>query len=87
MLYEVSEVAPRLFLTSGVAVTESAVRERGVTLVVNAAKELPACPLGEGVRVVKVSVEDSPGANLYRHFEVRYEFIFGHTPPQFSARI
>ncbi len=69
MLNSISEVSPGLFLSSGMAVTESAVLQRRVTLVVNAAKELPACPLGDGVRVFKVAVQDSPGANLYRHFE------------------
>lgn len=71
-LAEISRVSDHLYLSAGVAVTEAAVRHLGVTLVVNAARELPACPLGDGVRVVRVPVADNPGADLYRHFEVRY---------------
>ena len=71
MLSEISEILPgRLYLSGGTAVTETTLAKLGITLVINVTKELPVCPLGEGVSVVKVAVEDSPGANLYRYFEV-----------------
>lgn len=71
MLHEINEVAPHLYLCSGIAITEKNLQRLGISLVINATKELPLCNFGEDVRVVRVPVTDNCKENLYRYFEVR----------------
>lgn len=60
----------RQYLSSALAVTERQLGALGITLVVNATRELPVCPLGDGVKVIKVAVADKASENLYQHFDV-----------------
>jgi hypothetical protein len=70
MLNDISEITPHLFLTSGIAVTENNLRRHKVKLVINVARELPVCPLGDDVRVVKIALADKYREDLYKYFEV-----------------
>lgn len=70
MLHEISEITPNLFLSSAIAVTERQLKKLNITLVINVTKELPVCPLGDNVKVIKISVKDRPTENLLQHFDV-----------------
>ena len=70
MLHEISEITPNLFLSSAIAVTERQLKKLNITLVINVTKELPVCPLGEDVKVIKISIKDRPTENLHQHFDV-----------------
>ncbi len=75
IMYEISEITPFLFLSSSLPVTELNLKQKGIKLVINASKELPMCPLGEGVKGIKLELKDNPKENIHPHFEVRNDHI------------
>ncbi len=66
----VCEITPCLYLTSASGASEINVRNMGIGLVINAARELPILDYGKLVRVVKIDVRDHFQENLRRHFPV-----------------
>nr|XP_055059301.1 dual specificity protein phosphatase 14 [Misgurnus anguillicaudatus]XP_055059302.1 dual specificity protein phosphatase 14 [Misgurnus anguillicaudatus] len=64
----ISQVTPTLYLSGVEALNQSALANRGVTLLVNACAEYP-CPEYHGVDCICVPVEDQPHAPLDQHFD------------------
>ena len=63
-----SEILPFLWLGAAAGRTDDMLKEKGVTLVINATN---GCPMSKKccVRQVKLKCEDAPGYNLKKHFE------------------
>ncbi len=83
---EISEITPHLYLSGACPVTEENLRRLGITKVLTIAEELPICPLGKEVDVIKISVRDRPDTNLYLHFEVK-KTLFTYISRRRSARM
>ena len=77
MLSELTEITPNLYISSATAITEQKLANRGITLIVNATKELPHFPCDEDVvKRVRVPVYDNAEANIFPYFKVSFNFFF-----------
>jgi atypical dual specificity phosphatase len=74
---QVNELTPGLYLTSVYGATREAVQKKGITLLVNAAQELPKQEF-PGVESIKLMLDDVPYATIYVHFDRVADKIHEH---------
>lgn len=65
---QVNEITSGLYLTSVYGATREAIIKKGITLLVNAAQELPKQEIA-GVESIKLFLDDTPYASIYVHFD------------------
>ena len=65
---QVSEITPYIYLTSVYGASKDNIYKRSVTLLVNAAQELPKQEMA-GVESIKLFLEDTPYANINVYFD------------------
>ena len=67
----ISQITPHLYLTAVTALNDQKLDEHGITLIINATKELPMFPpKNPKIHNVRVPVYDSIDQNLAPYFEV-----------------
>lgn len=71
-LTQITQLAPHLYLSAISAISDSNLDKNGITLVINATKELPMFPpRSPSIISVRVPVYDSCEERLYPFFQVR----------------
>lgn len=73
----VNEIIPNLYLTSVYGATKENILKKGITLLVNAAQELPKQEL-PGVESIKLFLDDTPYANIGVYFDRIADKIHEH---------
>jgi atypical dual specificity phosphatase len=79
-IYEVSqvtEIIKNLYLTSVYGATKEAIQRKGITLLVNAAQELPKQEIS-GVESIKLYLDDTPYATIHIYFDRIADRIHEH---------
>ena len=70
-LTQISQVTPQLYLCAVSAISDTNLNENGITLIINATKELPMFPpISPSILSVRVPVYDSCEERLYPYFQV-----------------
>lgn len=74
----ISHIAPNLYLSAVTAINDQSLADLGITLIINATKELPMFPpKNSNIQSVRVPVYDNTDANLAPYFEVsQWNLIF-----------
>ncbi|CAG0883756.1 unnamed protein product [Darwinula stevensoni] len=67
IMSQMAHITDFLFLSGARAVTETNIRGKGITCIVNATRELPCLPLSD-VDYLKIPVEDLPTAPISDYF-------------------
>lgn len=75
---QVNEITPGLYLTSVYGATKENINRKGVTLVVNAAQELPKQEIN-GVESIKLNVDDTPYDSIKGYFDRIADKIHEHS--------
>lgn len=65
---QINEITPNLYLTSVYGATKENISRRGITLLVNAAQELPKQEIS-GVESIKLFLDDSTSASISQYFD------------------
>jgi atypical dual specificity phosphatase len=65
---KVTEISQNLFLTSIYGATKQNIKQRNITLLINAAQELPKMEL-QNVEVIKLFLDDAPHAMISVYFD------------------
>ncbi len=74
---QVSEILPNLYLTSVYGATRENILKKGISLLVNAAQELPKQEL-PGLESIKLFLDDTPYATIHVYFERIADKIHEH---------
>ena len=65
---QVNEIRPNIYLTSYYGATRKTIQNKGITLLINAAQELPKQEI-YCVESIKLLLDDKPLANIYVYFD------------------
>lgn len=67
-----TEIKPNLFLSAVSAISDANLDKHGITLIINATKELPIFPVANSAKIesIRVPVYDANDETLYPYFQV-----------------